>query len=242
MRVCRSNTKKSHNNQSRNYQAHKPQSQNRTSSAISYMAASPPGLSRSIRKVIVNGRELDTLFDSGSSVTFINFLHVQKHGWKLNQEKSAPISMASLSHISYPIGYCMVDIHFLGELLSDQKVFVMKDLCADMIIGLDVLGGYKSITIELGGEKATANIAAACAIQIPNLFGELDPSCRAISINPRRYSEPDRRFIKAEVSKLKEQGIVVECLKPNPWRAQVLVHQGNEIHKQSKGLLSIILR
>ena len=125
--------------------------------------------------------------------------------------------MASSSNVSYPIGYCMVDIHFLGKLLSDQKVVVMKDLCADMIIGLDILEGYKSITIELGGEKDPANIAAACAIQISNLFGELDPSCRAISIKSRRYSEPDRRFIKAEVSKLKKQGIVVECLKPNPW-------------------------
>ena len=60
--------------QSRDYQAHKPQSQNRTSSAISYMAASPPGLSRSIRKVIVNGRELDTLIDS-RSLTLGAWLH-----------------------------------------------------------------------------------------------------------------------------------------------------------------------
>ena len=120
MRVCRSNTKnyrgngQSHNNQSRNYQAHKLQSQNRTSSAISYMAASPPGFSRRIRKIIVNGRELDTLIDSGSFVTFINLSRVQKHDWKLNQEKFAPVSMTSSSHVSYPIGYCVVDIHFLG--------------------------------------------------------------------------------------------------------------------------------
>ena len=214
------------NNQYRN-------SQNMTSSAVpyDYLAASPPCLSKSITKVLVNGRELDALVDSGSSATFLNHSSVQKHRWDISRGDHAPVSMASSTHVSYPVGHCTVDVHFNGELLSDQKIVVMKDLCADMIIGLDILSGYKSITLEYGGDKPPAIVSAAAhPIKIPKLFGRLEENCRPISIKSRRYSNSDKKFIKAEVKKLLEAGVIEEC--ESPWRAQVLVHHGNENHKK----------
>ena len=214
------------NNQYRN-------SQNMTSSAVpyDYLAASPPCLSKSITKVLVNGRELDALVDSGSSATFLNHSSVQKHRWDISRGDHAPVSMASSTHVSHPVGHCTVDVHFNGELLSDQKIVVMKDLCADMIIGLDILSGYKSITLEYGGDKPPAIVSAAAhPIKIPKLFGRLEENCRPISIKSRRYSNSDKKFIKAEVKKLLEAGVIEEC--ESPWRAQVLVHHGNENHKK----------
>ena len=41
-------------------------------SALHYLAASPPSLSKSIHKVMVNGVQLDALFDSGSSASFVD--------------------------------------------------------------------------------------------------------------------------------------------------------------------------
>ena len=207
-------------------------SQNVTSAAHQqYLAASPPCLSKSITKVLVNGRELDALVDSGSSATFLNHASVQKHRWDISRGDHAPVSMASSSHVSHPVGHCTVDVHFNGELLSDQKIVVMKDLCADMIIGLDILSGYKSVTLEYGGKKPPAVVSAAAnPIKIPKLFGRLEENCRPISIKSRRYSNSDKRFIKAEVKKLLEAGVIEEC--ESPWRAQVLVHQGNENHKK----------
>ena len=238
-KVCRRNPNNSHANnhpvQSRKYpnkhKSRNPPSQN-ISSAMNYLAASPPGLSRSMRKIMVNGKELDALIDSGSSVTFINHSVVQQYGWKLHQIDTGPVSMASSTHISHPIGSCILNVHFLGNLISDCKAIVMNELCADMIIGLDILGEYKSITLELGGEKDPVVISAACGIQPPNLFGEPEPSWKPICVKSRRFSEPDKKFIKEEVERLEKEGKIVECRDPNPWRAQVLVHKGDDIHRQ----------
>ena len=238
-KVCNNTSKsrgqgQSRNQQRRNSQPRHSQSQDMTSSALNHitLAAAPPGLSRSIRKVIVNGKELEALIDSGSSVSFISLTSIRKHGWKLHHEECGPVSMASSSHVSHPSGFCTVDIHFLGEKLINQKVMVMKDLCAEMIVGLDILGGYQSVTLELGGEKPPAVISAACGIEPPSLFGEPDPSWRPISVKSRRYSEADKRFIKQEIAKLEQQGVIKECKGPCPWRAQVLVHHGNDTQKK----------
>ena len=209
------------------------QSQNGTSSALHnhYLAASPPCLSKSITRVLVNGRELDALVDSGSSATFLSNASVRKHQWDINRGDHAPVSMASSSHISHPVGHCTVDVHFNGELLPNQTIVVMKDLCADMIIGLDILSDYKSVTLEFGGHKPPTIVsAAACLIKTPKLFGQLEGDSHPISIKSRRYSNIDKTFIRVEVKKLLEAGIIKEC--ESPWRAQVLVHQGNENHKK----------
>ena len=107
----------------------------------------------------------------------------------------------------------------------------MKDLCADMIIGLDILSDYKSVTLEFGGPKPPAFVSAAARlIKTPKLFGQLEEDSHPVSIKSRRYSNIDKTFIRVEVKKLLEAGIIKEC--ESPWRAQVLVHQGNENHKK----------
>ena len=88
----------------------------------------------------------------------------------------------------------------------------MKDLCADMIIGLDILSDYKSVTLEFGGHKPPTIVsAAACLIKTPKLFGQLEGDSHPISIKSRRYSNIDKTFIRVEVKKLLEAGIIKEC-------------------------------
>lgn len=201
------------------------------SSAASFSAASPPCLSKSISTVTVNGCRLEALIDSGSSATFLNHSSVKKHGWTVTPGKLPPVSMASSTYVSHPVGHSVVDVDFNGELLSGTKVAVLKDLCADMIIGLDILSTYQSVTLQFGGRRPPAVIsAAACPIKTHKLFNQLEDNCQPISIKSRRYSDSDKRFIKSEVKKLLEKGVIEEC--SSPWRAQVLVHQGNENHKK----------
>ena len=136
--------KNRYNNQYRNSQSqnmtsstvhynYSSQSQNMTSSALHqrYLAASPPCLSKSIIRVLLIGRKLDTQVDSGSSATVINHVSVQKHCWYINRGDFALVSMASSSHISNPVGHCTVDVHFNVQLLPEHTIVVMKDMIID---------------------------------------------------------------------------------------------------------------
>ena len=199
-------------------------------SAIHFVAASPPSLSKSIQKIVVNGTELDALIDSGSSITLLNHDVAVRQGWKIIKSASAEsVSMASSSHVSKSSGSCSVEMYLLNDHLVDQKVIVMKDLCADIIIGLDILSEYSSITLAFGGNKEPAVLSCAATVEPPLLFGDLDPSCKPIKVKSRRYTDSDKKFIKSEIDRLSKEGKIEECR--SPWRAQCFVHKGDEFHK-----------
>ena len=200
------------------------------SSAIHYVAASPPSLARSTRKVTVNGKQLDALIDSGSSITLLNHEVATKFGWPLIKSKcTESVSMASSNHVSESSNYCVLDISFTNDTFKSRKVTVMNNLCSDLIVGLDILAQYSSITLELGGQKEAAVIASVADVPPPLLFTELDPNCKPIAVKSRRYSEYDKNFIKAEIDNLLKNDKIEECR--SPWRAQVFVHKGGEFHK-----------
>ena len=139
--------------------------QNKQLTAMHYLAASPPSLSKSIHKVTVNGKQLDALIDTGSSATFLNYDSIQKHGWLLNTtDTSAPIALASSSHVSHSAGVCKVNMCFSNKQFCNQTFTVIKDLCADMIIGLDILGEFSSVTLDMGGRKEPL-VTCYCSMQ-----------------------------------------------------------------------------
>ena len=206
-----------------------PQSSKQVS-AIHFLAASPPSLAKSICKVVVNNIEIDALIDSGSSVTFLNEAVANKYSWTINSDDNVDsVCMASSNLVSQSSGTCSVNLNFCNELFPDKEIKVMKNLCADMIIGLDVLSNYSSITLQFGGVKDPLVVCSARIDEPPTLFGDLDPACKPIAVKSRRFSKSDKIFIKNQVDKLSQSSTIREST--SPWRAQVFVHRGDEIHR-----------
>ena len=221
--VCRS----SNNNNSR---SNKRKGNKDQLSSIHYLAASPPSLSKSTHTVIVNGKQLDGLTDTGSSGCFLDYDVVRKNNWVIDtSDTSSSISLASSSHVSKPVGECKVDLIFSNKHFHNRSFTIVKNLCADVIIGLDILGEFSSVTLELGGEKDPLTVCSMHAIPPASLFGNLDPSIQPIRVKSKRYSTEDKVFINNEITNLRDRNKIEES--HSPWRAQVLVHRGDANHR-----------
>ena len=64
----------------------------------------------------------------------------------------------------------------------------------------------------------------------PRLFAHLDPDCKPIRTQRRKFSQEDSLFISSEIAKLLDAGICVPSI--SPWRAQVLVNKNEETGKR----------
>jgi len=112
---------------------------------------------------------------------------------------------------------------------------VVRELCADLILGKDFLKRHKSATFLMGGPLKAIEVnqcntcgVAAADIQPPRLFQFLDPKIRPIATPSRRFNLVDMQFIRKEVEKLLAQGVIEPSR--SPWCAQVLVTK-DERHK-----------
>ena len=111
----------------------------------------------------------------------------------------------------------------------------MNELCADLVLGHDFMKLHDKIVFEMGGPRqsviigdATCSVAQAL-IEPPKLFKNLAVDCKPIATKSRHYSAEDRIFIRQEIEKLLQEGIIEPAV--SPWRAQVLVTK-NERHKK----------
>ena len=201
-----------------------------TLAASSISSASPGGLSKATLKGEVNGQSVDMLIDTGSSQSFISLQLVKKHKWKMFQA-TGEVLMASTAHASKVHGYCVVTIQLPEHAYSNVKLTVLPDLCADVILGHDVLNQHASVEIPFGGSRPSLTVCglATMAVPLPTLFGNLTTDCRPVAVKSRRYTAPDTKFIESEVRRMQAEGIIEPS--QSPWRAQVLV-TANENHKK----------
>ena len=110
----------------------------------------------------------------------------------------------------------------------ELKMGVMRELCADLILGQDFLKRNKSATFLMGRPLKAIEVnpcntcgVAAADIQPPRLFQFLTPKIRPIVTPSRRFNLVDMQFIMKEVEKLLALGVIEPSR--SPWRAQVLV-------------------
>ena len=198
--------------------------------ASSISSASPGGLSKATLKGEVNGQSADMLIDTGSSQSFVSLHLVKRHKWKMFRA-SGEVLMASTVHTSKVHGYCVVTIQLPEHTYTDVRLTVLPDLCADVILGHDVLNQHTSVEIPFGGSRPSLMVCglATMDVPLPTLFGNLTPDCRPVAVKSRRYTTPDAKFIESEVQKMQAEGIIEPS--QSPWRAQVLV-TANENHKK----------
>ena len=114
----------------------------------------------------------------------------------------------------------------------EMRLFVLDNLCADIILGQDFMKQHESVVFEFGGSEPTLHVLAMAAMDVPapQLFEHLTEDCKPIAVKSRKQTKSNAKFIKEEVQELLKAGII----KPStsPWRAQVLVTKESETHRK----------
>lgn len=197
-------------------------------SAIS--AASPNSLRKATIPITLNGYKAEALIDTGSSVSFIDRSLAEILKLKIKACRQT-ITLASLSHISFVQGICHANIQLEKHQYKLQPLLIVNNLCADVIIGHDILKNHSSLELKFGGTQEPLRICNVMEASVPpaSLFTNLSPHIKPIAIRSRHHNREDENFINTEVAKLLEDGIIEPSV--SPWRAQVLI-AGGGLHKK----------
>ena len=141
--------------------------------------------------------------------------------------------MASASLSSERLGYFFITFSLNGKVYNDVKVFVLKNLCVDLLLGIDFQQQHKSVTFHFGGDKLNLNICSLTKLHVdpPLLFQKLSENCKRIATKSRRFSEADIQFIDSEIQSMLNEGIIEPS--NQPWRAQVVVTKNEEQKKRT---------
>ena len=186
-------------------------------------AASPACLAKALTTVILGGKTLNCLLDTGSSLSFID--RSVAEGCNLTISPfSGSVSMASSSLITGITGLCIAHhLQLLGHTYKDQKLLVMDNLCADVLIGHDFFKQHSAVTFTFGGDKPLLEICGLAFALVPpaSLFANLAQNCQPIATKSRRHSTEDLKFIETEIEKLLTENIIERS--NSSWRAQVFV-------------------
>ena len=110
-------------------------------------------------------------------------------------------------------------------------MYILPNLCADVIIRQNWQSNHESAAINCEGEKHPLMMCYLTTLNISPtpLFENLDPNYKPIIRKSRRYSAKDRKFIAEEVERLLSERI----LEPSncPCRGQVVTTK-NERHRK----------
>jgi len=193
-------------------------------------AASNESLSKSKIKISMRQKILNALIDSGSDLSFIHPSIVKQCSLSVNPS-STNVFMASTACSSSITG--SVNVHFkLNSRAYDQQLYVLDDLCTDIILGNDFLSQHNSLILEYGGSEPDLRVCGLSSMNLtpPILFPNLTSDCKPVADKSRRYSDNDRKFISNEIQRMLEDDIIERS--NSPWRAQIVVTRETESHKK----------
>ena len=175
----------------------------------------------------INGDVFKTLVDTGSSKSFVNE-EIAKHlGLKKNLIPFN-VGMAQGSKTCIITDYCEVDLCLMGNMYHHVKLYVMKNMCVDVILGRDFLQKHKRVVFDFKGERPDLTVSqkeicavAKAKISTPSLFENLKPGWKPIATKSRRFNQIDKGFISETVAEWRKAGTVRPS--NSPWRAQCVI-------------------
>ncbi|XP_026324517.1 uncharacterized protein LOC113233584 [Hyposmocoma kahamanoa] len=122
-----------------------------------YSAASPSSLEKATIAITINNTRVDALIDTGSSVSFIDRSIARM--MKLHQRPyKHTINLASLSHTSTVNGVCFATLEINNHIYKQRPFLVIDNLCADVIIGHDILRNHSKLEFQFGGSRQPLHI------------------------------------------------------------------------------------
>ncbi|XP_039283436.1 uncharacterized protein LOC120351185 [Nilaparvata lugens] len=163
----------------------------KTSSSSALIAASTV-LENATVQAQVNNIPTSALIDTGSSETFISHCFAKKCGLEMYPTTGA-VSMASTSLRKNIFFYCVAHLEFSGQHYPKTKFSVLPDLCANVIVGHDLLNQHSELRVLFGGTKPplTINYLAPAKIEPPPLFEFLTKDIKPIITKSRKHSLED---------------------------------------------------
>lgn len=72
-----------------------------------------------------------------------------------------------MSNVSRVNGVCHATIRIKDHIYRQQPLYVIKDLCADVIIGHDILKHHSSLELQFGGDKEPLKICSVLQASVP---------------------------------------------------------------------------
>ena len=198
--------------------------------AICSTSSSQPNhpLSHSMQSVEINSHSVTCVADSASSSSFIHPQCAEELGLTLIPiHHKYEVGMASDSLKATSTSYCIVQLKVNNRLYENFKIFVLPNLCTNLILGLDFLAKHKYVALQYGGNEPPINLCGFSKLKIKpkSLFANLPPQCKPIADSRRRYSKEDSEFISSEVQRMLKENIIEPSR--SPWRAQVVVVKNN---------------
>uniref|UniRef100_A0A5S6QM86 RNA-directed DNA polymerase n=1 Tax=Trichuris muris TaxID=70415 RepID=A0A5S6QM86_TRIMR len=182
----------------------------------------PTSLSTAVLRISLNGREVNCLFDTGSSESFIHPRVVRALSLNVSRSRES-VTMASSALTMNTDGHTVADLLVNDRMYKTVRLVILPSLCVDVILGQDFQRLHESLTFNYGGKQPPLTICGLTTLRVdpPKLFAHLSPDCHPIATKSRRFSPEDTTFIQEEVRRLLEEGVIEPS--NSPWRAQVLV-------------------
>ena len=145
------------------------------------------------------------------------------------------VSLANATVTSKVEGQCFVDFKLQNRHYDNVKLYVLDNLCAQVILGQDFMEQHNSVVFKFGGDKPSLIVSSVSALTTmnvppPRLFEHLTPDCKPVAVRSRKQTPDNKKFISDEIKHLQKEGIIVPST--SPWRAQVLVTKESATHKK----------
>ena len=174
-----------------------------------FLAAAPSTLATAIVPGMLNDSPVQGLVDSGASENFIDLDVCARLNLPVNGERSS-ISTTSSEIAVQTLGKTAADLKLLDQTYPSSNFRVLKNLCADVIVGQTFLKLHSSVAFVMNGQKKALTIAASSKLSIaahtavaaadlepPRLFEFLLPDSKPIAAPSRCYNSEDKKFMKS---------------------------------------------
>ena len=180
----------------------------------------------------IDGKLFKALLDTGSSKNFIS--EAMAMLFEVKQVSNIfNVGMAQSTNICNVTGVCQLNLKLLGREYFSIELFVMKNLCVDILLGRSFLELHKEVVFELGGKENALLVSpsikfcavASSKIDSPSLFSNLIDGWKPIATKSRRFNEQEKSYIATKVNEWKRAGTV--RVSKSPWRAQCVIVKQN---------------
>ena len=123
------------------------------------------------------------------------------------------IYLANSSFTTKIEGECLINFTLdnrVYENVSIEKVLVMENLYADVMLGQDFMERHKSVVFTFNEKEPTLQVSALTPMEVPpqSLFMHLSSDCKQIAVKPRRHTKDDEEFIKKKTQRLLDEGTI----------------------------------
>jgi len=148
-----------------------------------FLASTPPSLASAVVPGTLNDSPVQVLIDSGVSENFVDFGVCNRLNSPVDGDRYS-IGMASSEISVETFGKTTTDLNLFDRTYPSSNFRVLKNLCADVIVGQTFLRQHSSVMFMMNGHKEALTIATSA--ESPDAGR---PAVAAADLEPTRLFE-----------------------------------------------------